>query len=234
MRVAVVIPVWNEAEAIGPVVREILEGSQSVELVVADGGSTDSTGEIAAAAGARVIDGGRGYGRACLRGAEAAAAEVVVFMDGDGADDPRHIDDLVRPICENRADFVIGSRLRGRRPRGAMAWHQVAAGRMAGLAITALYGVRYSDMCAFRAIRREALMALGMREMTYGWNIEMQMLAARAGLSILELPVDGRVRLAGSSKVAGTLGGSVRAGGRILATIARVASEGRSPPTVTC
>jgi hypothetical protein len=147
-------------------------------------------------------------------------------MDGDGADDPRHIADLATPVLAGTHDFVIGSRVRGGREPSAMAWHQVAAGRAAGWALSRLYGVSYSDMCAFRAIRRDALLALGMREMGYGWNLEMQMRAARAGLRVLEIPVDCRRRIGGISKVAGTLAGTMRAGARICATFARVAAEG--------
>ena len=107
-----------------------------------------------------------------------------------------------------------------------MSWHQVLAGRLAGWLIAMIYGVRYSDMCAFRAISREALTRLAMRESTYGWNIEMQMKAARAGLRILELPVPYRCRSGGKSKVAGALGGSLRAGWRIAAVIVRIALSG--------
>jgi glycosyltransferase involved in cell wall biosynthesis len=152
-------------------------------------------------------------------------ADIVVFMDGDGADDPRSIAALVEPIRSGGCDFVIGSRSRGKRERGSIAWHQLAAGRMAGWGMRLLYGVGYTDMCALRAIRREALLKLAMRELTYGWNIEMQMRAARAGLRILEIPVDYRRRRAGNSKVAGSLVGTMRAGARIIATFARVASE---------
>src|SRR5262245_24147548 len=147
-------------------------------------------------------------------------------MDADGADDPQTIARLIEPIRAGRYDFVIGSRARGRREPGSIAWHQLAAGRLAGWGMRLLYGVRYTDMCAFRAIRRDALLALGMREMTYGWNIEMQMRAARAGLRILEIPVDYRRRSGGQSKVAGSLAGSVRAGARIIATFVRVAVKG--------
>ena len=228
-RVALVIPVLNEEAAIGPVVGAIPRGLVH-RIIVADGGSTDATVACAAGAGAEVIHPGRGYGRACAAGAEAAAdADVLVFMDGDGADDPLFIAAMVEPIRACTYDFVIGSRVRGAREPGSMAWHQIAAGRFAGLAMHALYGVRYTDMCAFRAIRRDALMRLGMREMTYGWNVEMQMRAARAGLRILEIPVPCRCRLGGVSKVAGNLSGSLRAGTRILATIARIAKQSRSP-----
>jgi hypothetical protein len=131
----------------------------------------------------------------------------------------------VAPIRAGTHDFVIASRLRGQRELGSMSWHQLLAGWLAGGLMSVLYGVRYSDMCAFRAIRREALIGLDMRETTYGWNIEMQMKAARAGLRILEVPVPYRCRAGGSSKVAGSLQGSIRAGWRILLTIARIAMK---------
>jgi hypothetical protein len=149
-------------------------------------------------------------------------------MDGDGADDPRAIARLVQPILAGSRDFVIGSRARGSRAPGSIAWHQLAAGRLAGWAIRLLYGARYTDMCALRAIRRDVLLKLGMREPTYGWNIEMQMRAAARGLRILEIPVDYHCRTGGSSKVAGSLRGSMQAGGRIIATFARVAIDERS------
>lgn len=193
-------------------------------IIVADGGSRDATAERAREAGAEVLAAGAGYGRACLAAAKAAAdCEILVFMDGDGADDPLAIPELVQPILAGEQDFVIGSRARGRRDPGSIAWHQLAAGWIAGLGTRLLYGVRYTDMCAFRAIRREALLGLGMREPTYGWNIEMQMRAAAAGLRILEIPVDYHCRTGGTSKVAGTVRGSIKAGTRILATFARVA-----------
>ena len=130
---------------------------------------------------------------------------------------------LVGPIAAGAQDFVLATRTRGGREAGAMAWHQVLAGRLAGAAMRLLYGVPYTDMCAFRAIRRDALAALPMREMGYGWNLEMQMLAARSGLRILELPLPYRRRAGGRSKVAGSLTGSLRAGWRIAATLLRVA-----------
>lgn len=150
-----------------------------------------------------------------------------MFLDGDGGDRPEAIPSLVSPILDDEFDFVIGSRTRGRREPGSMAAHQVLAGRAIGSAIGLLYGVRYTDMCAFRAIGATALAGLGMRETTYGWNLEMQMRAARAGLRILELPVPAGRRLAGRSKVAGSLRGTLRAGYRILATFVRIACERR-------
>jgi len=227
-RVAVVIPVWNEAASIAAVVREIPRDLVA-EVIVADGGSTDGTQNAALAAGARVLDAGRGYGRACAVGAAAAPdCDVIAFMDGDGADRADLLPELICPILDGSYDFVIASRTRGEREPGSMSWHQVLAGWFAGCAIGALYGVRYTDMCAFRAVTRAALARLDMREMTYGWNIEMQMKAARMRLRILELPVPYRRRAGGASKVAGSIRGTIRAGGRITATFARVAASSRS------
>jgi len=228
VRIAVAIPVLNEAASIGAVVRAIPRDLVD-DIIVADGGSRDGTREEAKRAGATVIKGGRGYGRACLMATVAATdADIMVFMDGDGADDPQFIAALVEPIRAGSFDFVIGSRVRGKREPGSIAWHQVGAGIAAGYGIGLVCGVRYTDMCAFRAIRRKALLALDMREMTYGWNIEMQMRAARAGLRILEIPVPCRRRIGGNSKVAGSLQGSIHAGVRIIATFARVATQ-KSP-----
>jgi glycosyltransferase involved in cell wall biosynthesis len=224
-RIVVVIPTLDEEQSIADVVRSIPRAIVS-RVIVADGGSRDATAARAKAAGADVIDAGRGYGRACLEATMAAGdADIVVFMDGDGADDPRSIVELVEPIRSGGCDFVLGSRARGKREEGSIAWHQLAAGRLAGWGMRLLYGVSYTDMSALRAIRRQALLELAMRELTYGWNLEMQMRAARAGLRILEIPVDYRRRRGGNSKVAGSLTGTMRAGARIIATFARVASE---------
>ena len=222
--IVVIIPTLDEEQSIADVVRSLPRAIVS-RVIVADGGSRDATAQRASAAGADVIDAGPGYGRACLAATMAAEDEIVVFMDGDGADDTQNIARLVEPIRSGSYDFVIGSRARGKREAGSIAWHQLAAGRLAGWGMRLLYGVRYTDMCAFRAIRRRALLQLGMRELTYGWNIEMQMRAARAGLRILEIPVDYRRRRAGNSKVAGSLLGTLQAGVHILATFARVSSE---------
>ena len=228
MKLSVIIPALNEEESIAEVVRACLTTGWPEEILVVDNGSTDRTAERAAAAGARVISAPTpGYGRACAAGVGAlsAATGIVVFLDGDGSDCPEFMEQLVRPIIDEQYDFVIGSRTRGRRERGSMNFQQVFAGRAAGFFLRMLYGVRYTDMCPFRAIRREALDRLGMKEPTYGWNLEMQMRAARAGLRILEVPVDHRCRTGGESKVSGTLRGTFVAGSRILATLFRVAAE---------
>ncbi len=229
MRVSVIIPALNEEETIADVVRGVPPATAN-EVIVVDNGSEDRTAERASSAGARVVEEPRqGYGRACAAGVQALSpdCEIVVFLDGDGSDCPELMNHLVEPIKQRRYDFVIGSRTRGRREPGSLNLQQVFAGRAAGLFLSALYGVRYTDMCPFRAIRREALESLGMREQTYGWNLEMQMRSARAGLRILEVPVNHRRRAGGESKVSGTLRGTLMAGARILATLARVATERR-------
>jgi len=223
--IAVVIPTFNEAESIGAVVAELPRGIVG-RVIVVDGGSTDETRQRAREAGADVIEVGRGYGLACLTGAQAAAgADIVVFMDGDGADDPSAIAAMVEPVRSGTCDFVIASRARGKREPGSMGSHQLLSGLVAGWLTGLLYGVRYSDMCAFRVIRRDTLLKLGMREMTYGWNLEMQMRVARARLRVREVPVGYRNRIGGESKVAGSLRGSLKAGARIVSTFARVAIE---------
>ncbi|MDE2007040.1 MAG: glycosyltransferase [Rhodospirillales bacterium] len=216
----------DEAATIGAVIAAIPR-PPAREVIVADGGSTDGTMAIAEADGARAIAAGRGYGRACAAGAAAAdpASTILVFLDGDGADRADLLERLTAPIAAGELDFVLATRTRGPREPGSMAWHQVLAGRLAGLGLRLLYGVRASDMCAFRAIDRAALARLGMREMGYGWNLEMQMRAARAGLRMTEVALPYRRRAGGESKVAGSLSGSLRAGWRIVATFWRVARE---------
>jgi glycosyltransferase involved in cell wall biosynthesis len=226
--ISVVIPALNEEEPIAAVVRDCLATGLAAEVIVVDNGSSDRTAERAEAAGARVVsEPTPGYGRACAAGIRALSPEcdVVVFLDGDGSDCPEFMPQLVEPIQRGEQDFVIGSRTRGERERGSMNFQQVFAGRVAGWLLRVLYGVGYSDMCPFRAIRRDALEKLGMKEQTYGWNLEMQMRAARSRLRILEIPVNHRCRTGGESKVSGTLRGTFVAGTRIVATLFRVALE---------
>ena len=226
--ISVIIPALNEEEPIADVIRAVAATKIPHEVIVVDNGSTDRTAERARAAGARVVaEPHRGYGRACAAGIRALSPEcdVVVFLDGDGSDCPEFMNQLVDPMAAGKSDFVIGSRTRGQRERGSMTAQQIFAGRFAGWLLSILYGVRYTDMCPFRAIRRDALERLGMCEKTYGWNLEMQMRAARAGLRILEVPVNHRCRAGGKSKVSGTLRGTFVAGARILATLLRIALE---------
>jgi len=227
--VTAVIPTLDEADTIAAVIAE-LRGNIICDVIVADSGSRDNTPMIAQTAGARIVSlTERGYGRACAAGAAAAAPDttIILFLDGDGADRADLAERLIAPIHARTHDFVIASRVRGEREPGSMLWHQVLAGRLAGWVISALYGVQYTDMCAFRAIRRDAFAQLDMRENSYGWNIEMQMKAARAGLRILELPMPYRCRAGGTSKVAGSLRASLRAAWRIALTILRIAAQGR-------
>jgi glycosyltransferase involved in cell wall biosynthesis len=234
--VAVIIPTLNEAQSITGVVTEIPR-DLAHEIIIVDGGSNDGTQAVARAAGAQVVVAGeRGYGRACAAGVAAASPEcdIIVFMDGDGADRGDLMARLVDPIRNGEYDFVIASRARGERQPGSMSWHQLFAGYLAGIGIKALYGVRYTDMCAYRAIRRKCLDGFGMREMTYGWNIEMQMKAARIALRILEVPMPYRRRSGGASKVAGSMRGSLHAAWRIAATFLRVAAATRSGSPQRC
>jgi glycosyltransferase involved in cell wall biosynthesis len=228
--IAVIIPALNEEEPIAAVVRACLTTGLPGEVIVVDNGSSDRTAERAQAAGAKVVsEPTPGYGRACAKGIRALSPEcdLIVFLDGDGSDCPEFMPQLVEPILRGEQDFVIGSRTRGKREPGSMNFQQVFAGRIAGWLLRLLYGVRYSDMCPFRAIRRSALDRLGMKERTYGWNLEMQMRAARARLRILEVPVNHRCRTGGESKVSGTFRGTFVAGVRIIATLFRVAFERR-------
>src|SRR5260221_4091528 len=225
--VSVIIAALHEEEAIGKVINDVPRQIAD-EIIVVDNGSSDRTAGVAAAAGARVATEPQpGYGRAFRAGVCSLSADckIVVFLDGDGSDYPEMMNRLVEPIIEGTYDFVISSRTRGRRERGSMNWHQVFAGYMVGFFLRLLYGVRSTDMGPFRAIRRDALERLNMREETYGWPLEMQMRAARAGLRTLEVPVDYRRRAGGQSKIAGTVLGSIKAASRILFTLARIALE---------
>jgi glycosyltransferase involved in cell wall biosynthesis len=200
------------------------------EAIVVDGGSADRTVERAAEAGARVVvERRRGYGRAMLAGIAALSpsAAVVLFIDGDGSDRPEMAPAVLAPIERGEADLVLGSRLLGPREAGSLAPAQILAGRLAGLLIRLRYGVRLTDMSPFRAIRRDALAGLGMREETFGWNLEMQMRAAAAGLRIVEVPVGQRRRAGGVSKVSGDLATAARAAWVLVATFLRLA--GRMP-----
>src|SRR5215470_14441666 len=221
MRVSVVIPTFNEAGSIARVLEEI-PASLVTEVLVVDGGSTDGTREIAAAHDARVIvEPQRGYGRACLTGLAAAnEPDIVVFLDGDYSDRPRELGRLIDPILEGRADIVLGSRLSGGLAPGAMPWHAVFGNRLAASLIRWLYGVQLTDLGPFRAARAEVLRALDLREMTYGWAVELVTRGAMRGYRVLEVPVSYHPRI-GVSKISGTWKGSAGAAWYILTGIVK-------------
>ena len=226
-QISVIIPALNEAESIGAVVRS-MPWRLIAECIVVDNGSTDATAVNATAAGARVITAPRGYGSACLAGSNAAleTSTILVYLDGDGSDVIEDLPRLTAPILNNEADFTIGSRIRGQREPGSMLPSQIFAAHLVGNLLRLVPFVRrnarYTDMGAFRAIRRSCLNRLRMSELTYGWNLEMQIKAAQHGLRILELPVDYRRRIGGASKVAGNLQASLKAATRILEVLFRV------------
>jgi glycosyltransferase involved in cell wall biosynthesis len=222
-QISIIIPALNEAESIGRVVSE-MPWPLIAECIVVDNGSTDATASIAAQAGARVIQSPRGYGAACLAGSNAAlpASTILVYMDGDGSDVIADLPRLIDPIQNNEADFVIGSRIRGNREPGSMIASQLFAARLVSVLLRLFGKGRYTDMGPFRAIRRTSLEQLQMSELTYGWNLEMQIKAAQHHLRIQEIPVDYRKRIGGTSKVSGDLKASLRASYRILEVLFRV------------
>jgi glycosyltransferase involved in cell wall biosynthesis len=223
--VSVVIPCLDEEDAIASVVKAVLaEGID--EVIVVDGGSKDRTGERASAAGARVVVASeRGYGLAIQTGIAAARAdtEILLFLDGDGSDHAEFIPALIAPIIGGRAEFVHGSRVQGEREPGSLSPQQLVAGHASGLLLRLIYGVRFTDMSPFRAIRRDAFDRLGMRETTYGWNLEMLMRVAARNVPALEIPVGQRRRIAGVSKVSGNVMAGIMAAWTIARTFVRLA-----------
>jgi glycosyltransferase involved in cell wall biosynthesis len=219
--VSVIIPTYNEAQAIGRVLAD-LPTALVTQVIVVDSNSTDGTPDLARRMGAEVIqEPRRGYGRACLTGlANAQNPDVVVFLDGDYSDRPSELPILLAPILEGRADITLGSRLHDRSSAAALPWHQVLGNRLAASLIRLLYGLKISDLGPFRAARADVLRALALQETTYGWAVEMILKGALAGFRVVEVPVSYHPRI-GKSKISGTLKGTIGAGWFILSLIVR-------------
>ena len=230
-KVAIVIPALNEEAAIHQLLAELPQDFAQWVIVV-DNGSTDATATVAQKSGAIVTaEPMRGYGRACLKGFKTACslgAETVIFMDGDGSDDPTDLPMMLKPISEGRADFVIGSRISELAERGAVPAQARLGNWLVSRMIRLLYGVRLHDIGSFRVVRCSLLETIDMREMTYGWPVEMVMKAARAHYRILELSIHYHKRSHGHSKVAGTITGSIKAAYSMLSTTLRYTGARRT------
>lgn len=219
----VIIPAYNEQDSIDKVVMDI-DRKLVREVVVVNNNSTDSTSEKATLAGATVLDElEQGYGAACLKGmsylkTKSIPPDILVFIDGDYSDYPGEIPEVIEPILKNDMDFVIGSRELGQRENGAMMPQQIFGNWLATRLMKLFYGVTFTDLGPFRAIKWEKLLQLGMRDRNYGWTVEMQLKAAKHKLKCTEVPVRYRKRI-GVSKVSGTVKGTVMAGYKIITTI---------------
>jgi len=221
VRVSVIIPTHNEAQAIARVLAD-LPSDLVTEVIVVDSNSNDGTPAIAAKMGARVLqEPRRGYGRACLTGLAAATSpDVVVFLDGDYSDRPSELPLLLAPIIEGRADITLGARIHERNSAEALPWHQTFGNRLAAFLIRILYGLKITDLGPFRAARADVLRLLALEETTYGWAVEMILKGALGGCRIVEVPVSYFPRI-GKSKISGTLKGTLGAGWFILSLIVR-------------
>ncbi len=219
MNVSVIIPVLNEERAIANVLNDIPK-TLVQEIIVVDNGCTDRTAEIARKHGAKVVtESQRGYGSACLAGIAAIqAADIVVFLDGDYSDDPTEMPSLVKPIQDGIAEFVVGTRVPNE--KGALLPQAQFGNKLATFLMRIFFGIQYTDLGPFRAIRYEQLQALDMQDKNFGWTIEMQLKAAKMGMNVREVPVSYRKRI-GTSKISGTFIGSLKAGVKILATLFR-------------
>lgn len=221
--VVVMIPAYNEAASIAKVINDIPNGLVK-EVIVVNNNSNDDTEANARSAGATVLLEERpGYGFACLKGMDylrqlEAAPDIVVFMDGDYSDHPEEMPSLIDPIVNNEMDLVIGSRALGKRSKGSMTVPQLFGNWLATWLLHVFYGVRYTDLGPFRAIRYNELLKLNMQDTTFGWTVEMQLKAAKLKMKIVEVPVSYRKRI-GFSKISGTVKGTVLAGYKILTTL---------------
>lgn len=224
-KTVVIIPALNEERSIGQVIGDIPRDLVT-EIVVVDNGSTDSTAQVASDSGATVVDEGRmGYGQACLAGisyikSSSYVPDIIVFLDGDYSDYPQEMKTLISPITEDGYDLVIGSRTIGERQKGALLPQALVGNYVATRLIKLFYGVSFTDLGPFRAIRYDKLLSLGMRDRTFGWTVEMQIKAAKKGLRCAEVPVSYRKRI-GTSKITGTIAGSFMAGVKIIWMIFR-------------
>ena len=222
-KINVIIPAFNEENGVGQVIREIPKDIIT-EIIVVNNASTDLTEKFATENGATVLrEPTPGYGRACLKGIEylrqlPVPPDIVVFLDADHSDYPEEMRELIKPILENTADLVIGSRALGNKEKGSMTPQQIFGNWLATRLLKALYKVKFTDLGPFRAVRYSSLLQLDMQDKTYGWTVEMQLKAAKLGLRCVEIPVSYRKRI-GFSKISGTVKGTILAGYKILSTI---------------
>ncbi len=219
-KISVIIPALNEEESIGQVLNDI-PGEIVEEVIVVDNGSNDNTVTVAKSLGASVVpEPLKGYGAACLRGISMLKqdTDIVVFLDADYSDYPQDLHTVVKPIIDDNAEMVIGSRTSGIREKGALLPQAIFGNKLATFLIWIFWGFKYTDLGPFRAIKYKDLLALNMVDKNFGWTVEMQIKALKKGLRIVEVPVRYRKRI-GKSKITGTLSGTVRAGIKIIYTI---------------
>lgn len=221
--IVVIIPAYNEEASIAKVIADIPQGLVQ-EVIVVNNNSTDATPTVAKEAGATVLnEPQQGYGAACLKGIayiqdKKMPPDIVVFIDGDYSDFPQQMPQVVAPIIEQNIDMVIGSRALGKRQKGAMMPQQIFGNWLATWLIRLFYGMRFTDLGPFRAIKFDKLLAIGMKDQNYGWTVEMQLKAAKYKLAVTEVSVDYKKRI-GVSKVSGTVKGTFMAGYKIIWTI---------------
>lgn len=223
-RIVVVIPAFNEENAVGKVIRDIPQNLVD-EIIVVNNNSTDLTSEIAREAGATVLfEPKKGYGRACLKGMDylqnqrTEKTDIVVFIDADYSDYPEEMSKLVQPILSGKAQLVIGSRALGKREKGAMTIPQLFGNWLATNLMHIIYGAKFTDLGPFRAIDYKTLLSLDMQDQTYGWTVEMQLKVAKQKMTYCEIPVNYRKRI-GFSKISGTVKGTIMAGYKIISTL---------------